>query len=46
MTRDELTANIQKELTDNPKASGIEIAKKYKIPFHVVEVFRKEILKK
>lgn len=45
MTKDELVAIIQKELKDNPKASGSEIAKKHEIPLHIVEMYKKRILK-
>lgn len=45
MTKDDLIATIRKELKDNPKASGIEIANKHKISFHIVEVFRIKIIR-
>lgn len=41
MTRDEVISIIQKELKDNPQASGIEIAKKHKIPLHIVVLYKK-----
>lgn len=45
MTKDELISIIQKELTENPLINGIEIAKKHKLPLHIVEMYRKRILK-
>lgn len=45
MTKNELISKIQKELTENPKVTSIEIAKKHKIPLHIVEVYKRGILK-
>lgn len=45
MTKDELISVIQKELVENPKADAVEIAKKHKIPLHIVEMYKRRLLK-
>lgn len=46
MNKDKLISIIKKELKNNPKATSIEIAKKHKIPLHIVELFKKMISSK
>jgi len=45
MTKDELLSIIRKELTSDPLITSIYIAKKYKIPLNIVELFKRRISK-
>lgn len=36
---------INKELEENPKVNSFEISKKYRIPFIIVETFKRKIEK-
>lgn len=45
MKREDIITLIQKELDENPKATSMDISKKYRIPFKIVEIFRMKIAK-
>lgn len=45
MTKEELLSIIRTELKNNPKESSLNIAKKNKIPFNIVELFKRRITK-
>lgn len=44
MTKDELLTIIRQELKSNSKETSLNIALKHKIPFTVVEFFKRRIL--
>lgn len=46
MKKDDMMALIQKELEEHPQVTSIEIAKKHRIPFHIVQIFRNKIERK
>ncbi|MCU5226736.1 MULTISPECIES: hypothetical protein [Bacillus cereus group] len=46
MKKKDILISIQKELEENPKATSLDISKKYRIPFIIVEIFRIRIVKK
>ncbi|MEX6702945.1 hypothetical protein ABS315_25675 [Peribacillus frigoritolerans] len=46
MKKEDIIPLIQKELEGNPQATSIEISKKHRIPFTIVEMLRRRIEKK
>ncbi|MCR8861252.1 hypothetical protein [Bacillus pseudomycoides] len=46
MKKKDILVSIQKELRENPQATSLDISKKYRIPFIIVEIFRIRIAKK
>ncbi|HDR4464906.1 MULTISPECIES: hypothetical protein [Bacillus] len=46
MKKDDIITLIQKELEKNPQATSIDISKKHRIPFIIVEILRKKLDKK
>ncbi|MGS0479784.1 hypothetical protein [Bacillus cereus] len=46
MKKEGILISIQKELEENPQATSLDISKKYRIPFIIVEIFRIRIAKK
>lgn len=45
MKRENIKSILQKEWEQNPETTSIDIVKKYKLPFFVVEAFRKRMEK-
>ncbi|WP_158606781.1 hypothetical protein [Paenibacillus ginsengarvi] len=43
MKEEDIIALIQKEVKENPQVRSIEITKKHRIPFAVVEMFRRKL---
>ncbi|MDM5215109.1 hypothetical protein QUF94_27740 [Peribacillus sp. NJ4] len=43
MTKNELLSIIRNELINNPQATNMGIAKKYKIPFKIVKLIKRSI---
>ncbi|MEX6702941.1 hypothetical protein ABS315_25655 [Peribacillus frigoritolerans] len=46
MKKEDIITLIQKEVEENSQATSIEISKKHRIPFTIIEVFRRKIEKK
>ncbi|MBJ8107628.1 MULTISPECIES: hypothetical protein [Bacillus cereus group] len=46
MKKKDILVSIQKELEENPQTTSLDISKKYRIPFIIVEIFRIKIAKK
>ncbi|MBF7148071.1 hypothetical protein [Bacillus toyonensis] len=46
MKKEDILISIQKELEENSQATSLDISKKHRIPFIIVEIFRIRIAKK
>ncbi|MEI2311158.1 hypothetical protein [Bacillus nitratireducens] len=46
MKKKDILVSIQKELEENPQTTSLDISKKYRIPFIIVEIFRIKLAKK
>jgi len=46
LKEEDIITLIQKELEENPQATSICISKKYHIPFKIIEIFRRRIVRK
>ncbi|WP_171646083.1 hypothetical protein [Paenibacillus phytorum] len=45
MNKEDISALIQKELEEHPQSTNLEIAQKYRVPLHIVQLFRNKLQK-
>ncbi|WP_339217876.1 hypothetical protein [Paenibacillus sp. FSL W7-1332] len=45
MRKNDIHAWIRKELNDHPDITSVELAEKFRIPLHIVQIFKEKLIK-